>query len=162
MSSAKICFIISPLIHLYIHSFTGYPRNVSQAQSFLDLCQHSHTDRPNPANSTVIVPKVIHIDLAESVVKAKLLGRRACSTCHRSFNLADVMSDGYDMPAILPHANTCPKGTQHCNPVLVSRKDDVPEVIDTRIAIYNEETRPILKYFSDRGLLTNFAFHEQI
>ena len=109
-----------------------------------------------------VLPKVIHIDLAESVVKAKLLGRRECTVCKRSFNLADVMTEGYNMPAILPNPENCPLGINNCKPVLISRKDDVPDIINKRIEVYNDETRPILEFFADRNLLTNFVVKKGI
>ena len=105
--------------------------------------------------------RAIHIDLAEHVIKQKLLGRRSCANCKQSFNLADVLTDGYDMPAILPNPEKCSNGIA-CKPQLISRDDDTEEVISHRLDVYRQETAPLLKYFSGKGALRSFIVKKGI
>ena len=78
----------------------------------------------------------VNIRLDEEFTKRKLLGRRLCENCHRSFNTAHIVEDGYDMPAILPVTGSCEAGGD-C--VLVKRNDDTPESIENRFAEYAEK-----------------------
>jgi adenylate kinase len=129
----------------------GYPRTLSQATEYWKYCQ-THS-----AETTAI-----HIDLAIPVVKAKLNGRRLCTTCKQNFNVADVMNDGFCMPAILPALDKCTMGAANCNPVMTTRADDAPEVIDKRIDVYQKETEPLLEYFRSKNSLVQFPVRKGI
>ena len=58
------------------------------------------------------IQAAIHVDVPDSVCEAKMLGRRVCSVCHRSFNVATVDWDEFDLPAIVPNAQG--KQDQEC------------------------------------------------
>jgi adenylate kinase len=122
----------------------GFPRNVSQAE-FLD---HHLSDLT-----------AVHIKLDKSVAVEKLLGRRVCSGCERSFNIADICRDGYVMPAILPaDAATCPRGAERCAQlqVLEERSDDTRDTILTRFAVFDTETAPVIQYYGEKSRLKSF------
>ena len=57
----------------------GFPRTVAQAELLTEL--------------GIEVELVINISLPDEHVVAKLLGRRGCDSCGRSFNVADVHDD---------------------------------------------------------------------
>lgn len=130
----------------------GYPRTVSQAQFFDTSYAH------NEKNKFVVV----NIKLNNSVAVAKLLGRRLCKTCGGSFNTADIMTNGYDMPAILPDIAICILGSAKCKPDLVKRDDDTEETILTRIEEHDKNSAPIIEYYENKHLLKSFDVHKGV
>ena len=95
------------------------------------------------------------------VLIQKMSGRRMCPCCNKNFNVASVHTDcGYHMEPLLPNG---PDPTvcdgDHETPVkLVMRDDDVPEVIQSRLDLYNEQTLPILDHYKQKEdtLVLNF------
>ncbi|CAM9293599.1 unnamed protein product [Chrysoparadoxa australica] len=114
----------------------GYPRTTKQA---LELDKITQLD------------KVLNIALPEWVCQKKMLGRRHCLTCGRSFNVASVMSEGFDMPAILPEGLGC-KSTADCIKSLVKREDDTPAIIQRRLDLYAAQAAPILAHYEAQGM----------
>jgi adenylate kinase len=130
----------------------GYPRTVDQVKYLETNHEKYWEDKIN----------VVQIDVDHQVVYEKMMGRRSCATCGRGFNLAHIVDDFYDMPAILPDKNTCPSGPDNCNPVLESRADDVDEeTINRRLGMncmkMSHCTRPI--YILVRQLLHLSCFY---
>lgn len=115
----------------------GYPRTLNQART---LSEH---DLLSPTT-------VVNVDLAQDVIIEKLLGRRVCSKCGTSYNLANVIDvdRGYNMPAMLP--------LKGCLNTLEKRADDTLEVIQRRLEIYEKETGPLIEWYEERGLLVHF------
>jgi len=95
----------------------GYPRTLSQAKF---LSKYLNIDI------------VFNLHLREDILIRKLLGRRVCPSCKRSFNTEDVNEGEYVMPPMLPKHGD-PTCCDHCAGVkLVQRKDDTEEVIVKR------------------------------
>lgn len=123
----------------------GFPRTVSQA---LALHEAMHDEEFI----------AVHIVLEQWVAIEKTLGRRICATCKRSFNVADVLTQGYDMPAILPSPTTCPLWNSQagCSPCLEARVDDTREVAENRYQEFLEKTAPLLGFYKERNQLHTF------
>ncbi len=121
----------------------GYPRSQNQASLLYDIDKN-------------IVP--VHIMLDTDVTITKLLGRRHCTGCKCSFNVADVMTNGFDMPAILPKFSDCILGPDKCQGMqnLVSRSDDTLDTIKNRLDVFHRETQPVLDFYFGKGLLRSF------
>ena len=101
------------------------------------------------------IRSVVHLGVPDFVCSAKLLGRRACSRCGRSYNVHGVDRDGWTLPPHLPRegeacggdpAGTTPGGCDHD----VRRDDDTPGVVEERLRIYHEHADPILDHVRDR------------
>mmetsp|Transcript_24647 Transcript_24647/g.53168 ORF Transcript_24647/g.53168 Transcript_24647/m.53168 type:complete len:185 (-) Transcript_24647:1359-1913(-) len=122
----------------------GFPRNVLQS-SLLEKWPDSL--RPSLA---------IQFDVPDDICITKLLGRRKCSICNGSFNVNGVDTGGFDMPAIVPEAGVC---KVNCNPDVdwEKRDDDTADTIQLRMGIYHKETKPLLKYWGERGQLLRFV-----
>ncbi len=103
----------------------GFPRNLKQAQALSGI--------------TTIHTAVL-IDVPEEVSLERLSGRRQCRECGAIFHLKFVPPkvDG-----------VCDK----CGGQLYQRDDDKPEAIKERLAIYREETMPVVSYYEDAGVL---------
>jgi len=120
----------------------GFPRTVAQAVAL-------HTNLPDEDFVAV------HVVLEKWVAVEKTLGRRVCATCKRGFNVADVRTRGYDMPAILPSPKTCPRWDT-CMPKLEARVDDTREVAESRYQEFLEKTTPLLAFYGAKGALRTF------
>ena len=104
----------------------GFPRTVSQAQALFDLLVPAGIDA------------AIDLDVPAKVVLRRLAARRVCESC----GTMGVASAGQ---AVL----VC--GV--CGGAAVQRADDTPEAIGRRLALYDQETRPLVDWLADRKLL---------
>ncbi len=103
----------------------GFPRNLFQAKA---LDEFSAPD------------KVINIEVDLGKIEKRITGRRSCSKCKNSFHV-DFIGD----------TKVCPD----CGGELVVRKDDNPETVKSRLAVYKEQTEPLEEYYSKLGKLVN-------
>jgi adenylate kinase len=97
----------------------GFPRNVEQAEFFLESYD---------------IDGVVHLDLPDEEVRRRVLARRLCSRCGLDYNLIA------SRPAT---PDTC----DVCGGTLVAREDDTPEALEVRIRNYHERTKPVLDLF---------------
>jgi len=95
----------------------------------------------------------INLYLPENILLQKLLGRRKCKTCKKSFNIADINDGKYVMPPLNPdkNCNTC-----HGDPIYEFRDDDKEEVIQTRLTEFYNQTQPLEEHLTERGILKSF------
>lgn len=107
----------------------GYPRTVPQAVWFDALIR----DRG------LASPQVIHIDVADEAVVARLCSRRQCPTCLRIYNLISL-------PPKTPGICDCDGTT------LLTLDDDCEAVIRQRLRAYDELTGPILKWYGPKAV----------
>ena len=101
------------------------------------------------------VSRVINIALPESVLMAKLLGRRVCGDCGKNYNVAAIHEGELDMPPLLPKPSDCAR----CEgkPRLETRADDTADVVTERMAVYEAQTAPLIAYYRAQGKLADFA-----
>lgn len=97
----------------------GFPRNVNQAEFFLESYD---------------IDGVIHLDIPDAEVRRRVLARRLCSQCGLDYNL-------------IAHRPQEPDTCDVCGGKLVSRPDDTEEALAARLADYHERTRPVLDLF---------------
>jgi adenylate kinase len=103
--------------------FDGIPRKMEQAETFDALM------KKNERNFMGIL-----INVPESTALRRLTTRRLCESCKTVYP-ADYTKD------------ICEK----CGGKLVTRSDDNPESIKTRIAAFNEETMPVIEKYRKEG-----------
>ena len=108
----------------------GFPRTLAQAQA-LEALSH----RLGFGISLVVL-----LDIDPDTVVARNSDRRTCPRCQRTYHLKE------HPPAV---SDTC----DACQSSLVHRADDHEEVIRTRMAVYLEQTAPVVAYYRERGLL---------
>jgi adenylate kinase len=105
----------------------GYPRTVEQA-AFLDRLLEEN--RFPPAT-------VLHFDVPQVALIARMTSRRQCPRCSRVYNL---------LAQPPKNAGVCDAdGTP-----LVTRADDQEHVFRERLRLYDEVTRPVLAHYHDR------------
>ncbi len=103
----------------------GYPRTVAQAM-FLDGYLEG---RGCPA------PVVLHLNVPEEVLVARMSSRRQCPQCGRIYSALQRPDGRCELD-----------GT-----VLIRRKDDREEVIRQRLKAFEEQTRDVADYYAQRG-----------
>jgi adenylate kinase len=108
----------------------GFPRTIPQAEAL-----EAELDRRNETLSLVLA-FVLDLEIA---VK-RMAGRRTCSRCGRTYNVE------FDPPAT-------PERCETCGGTLVQRTDDEEGPVRRRLEVYRESTEPLLKFYSERGLL---------
>lgn len=108
----------------------GFPRTVPQAKSLDKLL----------SNMNHKIDNVIVMDVSNELIINRLSNRRSCKICNRVYNLL------YEPPKVL---NTC----DHCKKSLYLREDDNPTTIQNRLNIYHKQTKPVIKHYSDQGII---------
>jgi adenylate kinase len=138
----------------YSFILDGFPRTVNQAQ-FL------HTEYANKQKHPLVA---VNITLNEDVTIQKLLGRRICSKCKQNFNVAHIVRNSYDMPAILPTQASCPEKrvAEECAKEFITRDDDSYEIIQQRLKDYQTKVHPLLQFYADQKALVNFEVYKGV
>ena len=104
----------------------GFPRNLAQAEILEKMGA--------PVKSAVL------IDVPDEIIQDRIAGRRTCPKCKA----------GYHVKNLPPKVEgVCDK----CGTALTIRKDDNPETVKDRLVVYHRETEPLIKYYSEKGLL---------
>lgn len=112
----------------------GFPRTVPQAESLGALLDE--LDVP--------LDVVLKITVDDDEVVRRLSGRRICRSCGRTFHVE------FDPPN---SEGVC----DACGGDLYQRDDDKPETVRRRLQVYREQTKPLVEYYEDRGLLRRVA-----
>lgn len=110
----------------------GFPRTIAQAQALDEILKELN----------IKLDAVINIDVDFNVLVDRIIGRRACPKCGASFHIV----------------NQPPKKEgicDACGSVLVQRKDDTKETVVTRLDVYTNQTKPLLDYYTNQGLIKN-------
>jgi hypothetical protein len=79
---------------------------------------------------------VVNLKLREEALLAKCLGRRTCSECGGSYNIACIDIKGENGSPGLYMAPLLPP--PHCESKLITRADDTEEVVKERLRIYRK------------------------
>ncbi len=108
----------------------GYPRNTFQAEVLRAIL----AEKESPLDA------VLELSLDDSVIVERLSGRRTCKDCQTSFHIL------FEKPAV---DGKCDK----CGGELYQRTDDSVEVIQNRLSVYAEQTKPIINFYREEGLL---------
>ncbi|MDP2905382.1 MAG: adenylate kinase [Candidatus Omnitrophota bacterium] len=108
----------------------GYPRNMSQAGVLEGILKQNNMS----------IDLVVSLDSSEPVIIQRLSGRLVCSKCGENFHAVN-------MPPL--KQGLCDK----CGSKLYQRADDKEETIRKRLAVYANETAPLLEYYQARNLL---------
>lgn len=112
----------------------GFPRSVEQADALKEML--SEVTNFSLRNDAV----AIYFDIANDVLIQRLVNRRSCPKCGMIYNLIS------SPPKIMNYCDIC--DTQ-----LVQRKDDNEETAKARFETYERETKPLLEYFENEGIL---------
>ena len=111
----------------------GFPRTQPQAEGLATLMRELGT----PLDAVVL------FEVGDEELVRRISGRRTCSLCNKVFNV-------YSAPPAVPAIDCVPGSNEH---QLFQRKDDEEATVTERLRVYEANTRPVLSYYSDSGLL---------
>lgn len=108
----------------------GFPRTLRQAE---DL------DKRLAAISSGI-DMVVYFETSERIAIERLSGRRVCKNCGFNYHVKNIPPK---------KEGICDK----CNGALFQRPDDNEETVVNRLEIYEEQTKPLIEYYTKKGIL---------
>ncbi|HTU29202.1 MAG TPA: adenylate kinase [Solirubrobacteraceae bacterium] len=108
----------------------GFPRTLPQADALGEMLDGLGRR----------ITAVLLIDVPDEEVVRRLSGRRVCVKAGHNYHVE------FDPPK---HEGMCDQDGSR----LIQRDDDKPEVIEHRLAVYHEKTRPLVDYYDSRGLM---------
>jgi adenylate kinase len=124
----------------------GFPRTVAQADAL----------QGNLAALKRQLDRVVSLTVDADALVARLTGRRTCRGCGRGYHVA------FDPPQSAGHCDAC-------SGELYQRDDDREETIRKRLAVYAQQTAPLIDYYRAAGVLVELdgmqpipVVHEQV
>ncbi|NMC51770.1 nucleoside monophosphate kinase [Candidatus Kuenenbacteria bacterium] len=102
----------------------GYPRNLAQAEFLANQDELTH---------------VIEIDLPEEETIRRVGGRRTCPECQRVYHIE------HNPPEV---EGLCDDDDES----LVIREDETEEALKKRLAIYHEQTEPVIEFYKAKNI----------
>ena len=108
----------------------GFPRTLEQARAL---------DRQLKGHGRHITAAIL-IDTPDEEVVRRLSGRRVCIKNGHNYHVE------FDPPK---HEGVCDQDGSR----LIQRDDDKPEVVRNRLAVYHDQTEPLISYYDDQGLM---------
>ena len=112
----------------------GFPRTVVQAE-ILDT---------TIAECGATLACAVLLDVADEVLVERIAGRRGCPKC----------GAGYHVKNLPPKVEGI---CDACGAELITRKDDNPETVRNRLAVYKSQTMPLIDFYRGRGQLREVA-----
>ena len=83
---------------------------------------------------------VVAIEIPDEKIVARMGGRRVCESCGASYHIVNIPPKTEGVCDV-------------CGGKLVQRKDDNPETVRDRLAVYHKETEPLKGFYEARGIL---------
>jgi adenylate kinase len=121
----------------------GFPRNLDQAIEYDKIL----------AKLGYEVGNVFLLNISTKTLEKRITGRRVCEDCNAIYNINDTAK----APQV---ESVCDK----CGGKLYQRKDDNLESFQTRFAMYQEKTEPIIEHYRKQNVLheidSNHEFDE--
>jgi adenylate kinase len=108
----------------------GFPRTVAQAEALDGVL----------TDMDMQIDYVLSIDVPKEVLVERAVGRRVCTSCGVTYHVK------YNSPS---REGLC----DACGSELIQREDDREETVARRIEVYLKQTKPLIAYYSEKGLL---------
>jgi adenylate kinase len=106
----------------------GFPRNLLQAEMLTKMLEERGEK----------IDYVLDIDADFELIVRRLSKRRVCPACKGVYNLDTIKTKV---------EGKC----DACGGALVKRPDDEEETVRRRLAVYQEQTAPVIEYYRKRG-----------
>ncbi len=108
----------------------GFPRTIPQAEALTEALKKIGQ----------AMDFAINVDVPDENIVERMGGRRACVGCGATYHVVTVP------PKI---EGKCDR----CGAELILRDDDKPETVKKRLAVYHEQTQPLIDYYEGQGIL---------
>lgn len=110
----------------------GFPRTIFQA----DALEEALKDMDQSLDY------VVNIEVRKELLIERAVGRRVCKDCGQTYHMT------FNRPAV---EGVC----DNCKGELLQRKDDTEETVTKRINVYQEQTEPLIEYYTNKGIIVN-------
>lgn len=117
----------------------GFPRTIAQAEALDESL----------ANNTEALDAVINIDVEKDVLISRLSGRRVCKDCGQTYHAVN-------------HPPKVEGVCDVCGGPVIHRADDSEETVRNRIAVYEDQTAPLIAYYEKKDLLLTVDGQEPV
>ncbi|MGL5652589.1 MAG: adenylate kinase [Paraclostridium sp.] len=117
----------------------GFPRNVAQAQHLDEYLKEVG----------ISLDKVVNIEVDKDILVGRAVGRRICKSCGATYHVE------FNPPKVDGICDVC--GGE-----LYQRADDNEETVSKRIQVYLDETKPLVNYYSEEGIIANINGQQSI
>jgi adenylate kinase len=111
----------------------GFPRTVGQVEALDEALERRGRE----------LTTAILIDTPDDEVVRRLSGRRICVKAQHVYHVE------FDPPK---NEGACDQDGSR----LIQRDDDKPETVRKRLAVYHEQTEPVIEWYRDKGILRSF------
>lgn len=110
----------------------GYPRNIVQAEELDKIL----------ADKNLGVDLVVNLSTPTEEIIERVLARRECPNCKRVYNM--ILNKPKE-------GELC----DDCKVPLITRKDDTREKLQLRLDTFFKETKPVIDFYTQRGIVKN-------
>lgn len=108
----------------------GFPRTIAQAESLESFLKENK----------IALDAVLDVDVPAEILIQRMVGRRVCKGCGATYHVE------FNAPKQEGICDVC--GTK-----LIQRNDDTYETAQNRLAVYDQQTAPLLEFYKERNLL---------
>ena len=104
----------------------GVPRTLAQAEAL--------------EARGIRIDHVVSIEIDDAVIEGRMTGRRVCTKCGASYH-------------IVANPTKIEGKCDQCGSEVAIRKDDTPETVQKRLAVYHAQTEVLKDFYAERNLL---------
>ncbi len=108
----------------------GFPRTIPQAEVLEDALSKLGDQ----------IDYAINVEVPDENIIRRMGGRRACTSCGATYHIEHVPPK---------KEGIC----DACGQELVLRDDDKPETVKNRLRVYQEQTQPLIDFYTKKGVL---------
>ncbi len=108
----------------------GFPRTIPQAESLTEALKAEGQS----------VDAAVNIEVPDEIIIRRMSGRRVCTGCGAPYHIE------YHPPRTEAVCDSC-------GSALILRADDSPGTVGRRLAVYHEQTQPLIAYYGAAGVL---------
>ena len=108
----------------------GFPRTIPQAEALTEAL----------AKIGEKMDYAINVEVPDENIVRRMGGRRACVGCGATYHIV------YSPTKVEGKCDTCGGD-------LIIRDDDKPETVQNRLAVYHEQTQPLIDYYTKKGII---------
>lgn len=105
----------------------GFPRTIAQARELEKISK---------------IDLVLNLSASRKEIVERIAGRLTCKSC------GEIYHSRHSPPRTKGKCDKCGGG-------LYQREDQKAEVVERRIEVYEEQTKPLISYYENKGILVN-------
>jgi adenylate kinase len=111
----------------------GFPRTLPQAEALSEMTKEISRE----------IDVVVNLDCDNKELVRRISGRRVCRNCGAPYHIVTLKPKKEGVCDL-------------CGGELYQRKDDNEEALKVRLEHYDQDTKPLLDYYANKGLLESF------